>query len=173
MRQKLLFGIGWHGLHFLILLLKLVLLPLAPGAPWCSQQAPVAVEDEASPCSFLGQGLSKKSCSVVAGVLFISLLSPCCFLALSAVPSLPCQCVPVPLAGGGPAAPCSWRGGGRRRGHPGTSCTLAQESLYGLFLHLPRDDVSADLPLRVARCPCSCAEVTRLSHPPSVLHTGG
>lgn len=148
---------------------------LLPGAPWCTQQASVAIEGEASPRGFLGQGLPKKSCSVVAGVLlFISLLSPCCFLALSAVPSLPCQCVPVPLAGGGPAVPCSWRGGGRRRGHHRTSCTLAQESLCGLFPHLPSGDVSADLPSRVARCPRSCAEVTGLCPVlPPVPSTGG
>lgn len=160
MRQKLPLGVGWHSLHFSVLLLKLMLLPLAPVPLLRLPRGKV------SPCGFLGHGLSKKRCSVVVGVLlFASLLPPCCVLALSAVPSLP----PVPARAGRPwpeecpAGLCSWRGGGRRRGQPP----------YQLHPHTGRPpkavSTSAGEPtclpiyqLRVACCPYSCVKAVGL-----------
>lgn len=166
MRPKLPLEVGWHGLRFLVLLLKLLLLPLAP-APFGTPSGLLWLwRGKASPHGFLGHRLSKRRCDVVVGVLlFISLLSPCCFLAPSAVPSLPLVpvCASPPRPEGCPAGLCSWCSGGRRRGHPP----------YQLHPHTGRppqaDATSAGeatcLPIsqsRMACCPYSCTKSVRI-----------
>lgn len=118
MRQKLLFGIGWHGLHFLILLLKLVLLPLA----WCSLVQP------AGSCGHGGGGKSLW----LPGAGAVKEELQCCgrgavhFSALSLLLFGPLCCAlpPVPVRAGAP---------GRRR----PSCAL-QLAWWGQEARAPR-----------------------------------
>lgn len=164
-KQELLLEVAWPGHHFLVLLLKLMLLPLALVTFGAPRRLLWPWKEKVSPCGFLGHRLSKKRCNVVMRVLlFTSPLSPCCFLALSVVPAIP----PVPARAGPPwpeqcpAGPCSWSGGGRMWGQP--PCQLRPHTGRS-----PQASTSAGettcLPLhpwRVACCPYSCAKAVRL-----------
>lgn len=178
MRQKLTLGVGWHGLHFSVLLLKLMLLLLAPvpfGAPgrllWLRR-------GKASPCGFLENGLSKKRCSVVARVLLrISALSVLRFGPLChALPPSRASACRYSLAGGVPSCTMQlgWRGQ-EARALPVPAAPSHRRASKVCFHICWRGDVSADLPVACGLLPLQLCENggTQSRPPPPVPPMGG